>query len=633
MAKSVELTKGRRLRRSRNVSSLLEESSTEHAMPPKTTVNVVVDVHNGGESSGRRQQQHDDGNDLAIELSGNKEAKRSSERLSQSSKAFSRASEAPRSRRSASKDPSKHDDLLVESLDLIEEFEAPRRRNEKSAEEKPRRRKQWNTVASVTNETEVDPKKPPRKRWSKDTGVIRLPETSDDTSPLIDDSRKTPVPAPRTSLRRSDAVLFDNPAFVSDNEDEVLRIETDHNRESTKIEMRRVSDRSNVEDVDEGGTTSGDFSRRHRQEETMLSKRLAVDSDGPSLRARSWKAPPESRRNSVKEHDSSPNPERITNVRSSSITSEERVSSSRRSQPETTRDQLSRRRERSLSRKKKPLGDNAFVRPSATDAISMVEADDTRVRRKRKKKRRQEKGTTKEKEEVKFISVTIHQADVLEADYASVRRPMIRVHIMEASTGAYLKSTTEDGGAYLQPMITGKFDYKKNRSMIPVWEEELIFEHNFDAIMRREDDKQAVILFEVMELLSFADASLSYDKIGSEGCWNKIAWAFLKPVGINNTFHTGKKVRLQLYKPKQSLKKYGRQKCEVYTWWRSNNRDKYPSSLLVTVTSIPPPKLESVLYQKLPINDLLDDARNVSRDLSKSTSDSIGLPKWARLTA
>lgn len=54
------------------------------------------------------------------------------------------------------------------------------------------------------------------------------------------------------------------------------------------------------------------------------------------------------------------------------------------------------------------------------------------------------------------------------------------------------------------------------------------------------------------------------DISGSEGCWNKIAWAFLKPIGINNTFHTGKKVRLQLYKPRRSSKKYGRQKCEVY---------------------------------------------------------------------
>ena len=465
-------------------------------MSPKT-MNVIVDVHHAGERLSQRQQQNNE-NDITID----KETKRSSERSSQSSKVSSRASEKSRNRlsdrRSSSKDLPKHDDLMVESLDLIEEFEAPRKRNE-SLEEKPRRRKQWNTAA---NETEVDSKRPPRKRWSKDAGMIRLPETSDDASPLIEDSRKTPVPAPRTNLRRSDAILFDNPAFVSDNEDEVLRIETDHNQESTKIEMRRLSDRSNVKDA---GITSSGSSRRHRQE-SVMNERLAVESNDRSSKARFS----ESRRSSIGEFDSSASLERITDVRSSSIASEERVSSSRKSKPEMTRNR-SRRKERSLLKKKEPSGEDVFLSSSAKDANSMTETD-TRVRKKRKKKRKQEK-EMKEKEEVKFISITIHRADVLEADYVSVRRPMVRVHIVEAHTGSYLKST-ESGDTYLQPMITGKFDFKKNRSMIPVWEEELIFEHNFDAIMRREEGEQVVILFEIIELLSFADASISYDKIG-----------------------------------------------------------------------------------------------------------------------
>ncbi|XP_011630823.1 LOW QUALITY PROTEIN: jouberin-like [Pogonomyrmex barbatus] len=634
MAKSAESTRGRRLRRSRNVSSFFEES-TENATPPKMTMNVIADVHSGSESLGRRQQRRDNENDPpVVELPDNKETKRSS----QSSKSSSRAGEAPRNRSSdrgrSSKEPSKHlhDDLTVESLDLIEEFDAPRRRRRtESPEEKPRRRKQWNTVANVTNETEVDPKRPPRKRWSKDAGVIRLPETSDDASPLIDNSRRTPVPASRTGLRRSDVLHFDNPAFVSDNEEEeeVLRIETDHNRESTKIEMRRLSDRSNFED--EAGTTSGgSSSRRHRREAATTNERLAVDSDGRSSKARSS----ESRRDSVEEpDDSSANLEKVSDVRSSSIASEGRTSSGGRSQPDAVRDKSSRRKERPLFKKKKePPSDDAIISSSARDANSTTGAD-ARVRKKRKKKRKQEKEATKgREEEMKFISVTIHRADVLEADYVNAKRPMVRVHIVDARTGSYLKSTVEDGGAYLQPMITGKFDFKKNKSMIPAWEEELIFEHDFNAIVKESD--QVVILFEVIELLSFADASLNYDKVGSEGCWNKIAWAFLKPVGANNILHTDKKVRLQLYKPRRSFKKYGKQKCEVYTWWQSNNRDKYPSSLLVTVTSVPPPKLESVLYQNLPLNDLFDNEQSESRDLSMRTSESMpGLPKWARLAA
>lgn len=76
---------------------------------------------------------------------------------------------------------------------------------------------------------------------------------------------------------------------------------------------------------------------------------------------------------------------------------------------------------------------------------------------------------------------------------------------------------------------------------------------------------------------------------------------------------------------------------QVYTWWQSNNRDKYPSSLLVTITSVPSSKRESVVYQQLSLNDLLDDSHNDSqRRLSteRRTSEStIGLPKWTRLAA
>ena len=50
---------------------------------------------------------------------------------------------------------------------------------------------------------------------------------------------------------------------------------------------------------------------------------------------------------------------------------------------------------------------------------------------------------------------------------------------------------------------------------------------------------------------------------GSEGCWYKIAWAFLRPVGTVGLLHINKKVRLQLYRPKKNFKKFGRNKCEV----------------------------------------------------------------------
>lgn len=71
---------------------------------------------------------------------------------------------------------------------------------------------------------------------------------------------------------------------------------------------------------------------------------------------------------------------------------------------------------------------------------------------------------------------------------------------------------------------------------------------------------------------------------------------------------------------------------QVYTWWKSNVREKYPSSLFVTVTSIDSPKLESIFYRQLSLRDV-SNIRNESQRISVQTSESINLPKWTRLAA
>ncbi|CAD1476593.1 unnamed protein product, partial [Heterotrigona itama] len=245
--------------------------------------------------------------------------------------------------------------------------------------------------------------------------------------------------------------------------------------------------------------------------------------------------------------------------------------------------------------------------------IALAHAPSIDVEEDSKKKKRRKK-----KNNVKYMSVTIHRTDMLEIDYVT-KHPMVKVHIVKAENGKYLKS--EHGAStYLQPVITGKFDFKENKSIIPVWEEELIFENDFKEILKI-DNEQVVILFEIVDLLSH------------EACWYKVAWAFLKPVGRNQVLHIDKKVRLQLYRPRKNSHKFDRfHTCEVYTWWKSNVREKYPSSLFVTVKSIDPPKLESVFYRQLSLRDI-SNIHNESQKISAQTSDSINLPKWTRLAA
>ncbi|KOC63944.1 Jouberin [Habropoda laboriosa] len=200
-----------------------------------------------------------------------------------------------------------------------------------------------------------------------------------------------------------------------------------------------------------------------------------------------------------------------------------------------------------------------------------TENDDIEKRKKTKKK------------DTKYISITIHRTDMLEIDYVT-KHPMVKVHIVLAENGKYLKSK-QGTSTYLQPMITGKFDFKEHRSIIPVWEEKLVFEYEFNELLKT-DGEQIVILFEIVDLLSFTEASFNYHKFGKS----------------------------------------------VYTWWKSNYREKYPSSLFVTVTSIDPPQLEPVLYRQLSFRDLSNTC-NESQKTPTCASESINLPIWKRLAA
>ncbi|KAI4493197.1 hypothetical protein M0802_009614 [Mischocyttarus mexicanus] len=226
---------------------------------------------------------------------------------------------------------------------------------------------------------------------------------------------------------------------------------------------------------------------------------------------------------------------------------------------------------------------------------------------------------------------------------------MVKIHIVEAETGNYLKNDN-GGSSYLQPMITEKFDFKENKSMIPIWEEELIFEHDFKMIMKTENE-QVIIFFEIVDLLSFSEASFNYDRFGkfpdfifhNRSSINSHLLCFVViEISCEQTSEEYKELWLEKMRSeniyflfyyifvitKPSMKYFQ----QVYNWWKSNKRDKYPSSLYVTITSIDPPKLEPVFYQQLSLDDILDIG-NESHKLSVQSSELINLPRWTRLAA
>lgn len=478
----------------------------------KVTTNFVMDIRNESEKS----RQQDDDNNFVAEISDDKEAKHST-RSSDFKGSLRQARKILQNRNIVSKNrfEKSREHSMMKSFNLIKEVgisESNKRMLEKReiesfSEIKPHRRKQWST-ANMASEAE-DSKKPPRKRWSKDTSVIQLLETSDGPS-MIDDSCK-PVPAPRSSLRQN-IFFFDNPVFVSENE-EILRIETDYKRENTKIEIRRMSDQLNLEENVEEDEMVDIFSSKHSSKKNS-SKEIRGDeyftnSDASSSKARSI----ESKKINSRKLNSSPSLGKVTNTRSNSITSMEMSMREKKKKPSTMQDQSFRRKKQLLFKKRSSYSDEVSSAMDNTKPITDIETDMKISKKKQKKKKLQKE--EKKKEEIKYISITIHRADVLEIDYMNAKQPMVKVHIVEACTGNYLKTTTntqENGSIFLQPMITAKFDFKENKSMIPVWEEELIFKHNFNNIMKCKED--VVILFEVIDLLNFDEASFCYDKFG-----------------------------------------------------------------------------------------------------------------------
>ncbi|KAI4471346.1 jouberin [Holotrichia oblita] len=119
-----------------------------------------------------------------------------------------------------------------------------------------------------------------------------------------------------------------------------------------------------------------------------------------------------------------------------------------------------------------------------------------------------------------------------------------------------------------------------HRQFRPEWEESIIINEDFNYLIN--PATRVILFFELLDFVGFTEAALQ-SSVYSRG-WHRIAWAFLKINAANGTTNTGTKLRLQLYKPGQDV----RRSCPVFDWWRGK-RIKYSSTLYVTVKGITSP--------------------------------------------
>ncbi|CAH3016658.1 unnamed protein product [Porites evermanni] len=201
-----------------------------------------------------------------------------------------------------------------------------------------------------------------------------------------------------------------------------------------------------------------------------------------------------------------------------------------------------------------------------------------------------------------ILSVTVHRADYLKPDLC-ISHPMVRVHLVDMDTGQYVKKSDsarsvtsyyeneiETPVDYIMPLMTQPYDFKKYKSLMPSWEEVLLFNEIFSYFLSREEtDPKVIMFFEVVDFLSMTAANRRKGPSTVDKGWYQVAWAFLKVIGGNGAPNTEKKVRLQLFQPPKASFR-SNNTVEVYQWWKQARRVPYPSTLYVTLKGVQPPK-------------------------------------------
>ncbi|XP_051020261.1 jouberin [Acomys russatus] len=206
------------------------------------------------------------------------------------------------------------------------------------------------------------------------------------------------------------------------------------------------------------------------------------------------------------------------------------------------------------------------------------------------------------------MGVYIHRTDRLKSDFM-ISHPMVKIHVVDEHTGQYVKkddseravsSYYEKGNVdYILPIMTQPYDFKKLKSRLPEWEEQIIFNENFPYLLREFDECPKVILFfEILDFLSMDEIKNNSEVKNQECGFRKIAWAFLKLLGANGNANINAKLRLQLYyppnKPRSQLNV-----VEVFEWWSKCPRNRYPSTLYVTIRGLKVPDCIKPSYRSM----------------------------------
>uniref|UniRef100_F6YJE7 SH3 domain-containing protein n=1 Tax=Ciona intestinalis TaxID=7719 RepID=F6YJE7_CIOIN len=199
------------------------------------------------------------------------------------------------------------------------------------------------------------------------------------------------------------------------------------------------------------------------------------------------------------------------------------------------------------------------------------------------------------------LGVTVHHSDHLRADLKYMAHPVVRVSIVDGSNGAYLKKSNSsrrvtsfyesDSVTSVLPIMTQPFDFRANQSVLPRWEETLIFNESFSSLVASRSVKASspILFFVIRDFVSMSKANnVRKHRDDVDKGWHNVAWAFLKLVGSNGKPNTGRRVRLQLFHPPRNISAISMdaQSEPAFSWWLNHKRAAYPSTIYVTLKSV-----------------------------------------------
>ncbi|XP_039385175.1 jouberin isoform X3 [Mauremys reevesii] len=237
------------------------------------------------------------------------------------------------------------------------------------------------------------------------------------------------------------------------------------------------------------------------------------------------------------------------------------------------------------------------------------------------------------------LGVYIHRTDRLKTDLM-VSHPMVKIHVIDQKTGLYVKKEhssravssfyEQERVEHILPIMTQPYDFRQFKSTLPEWEEQIVFNERFSYFLQDvEESPKVVLFFEILDFLSMDEARANSEVQIQESGFRKISWAFLKNiwhaykggastdgpdgqegsgkverhqpyqnhsdgrlidpktklVGANGVLNIDGKLRLQLYYPPPRTRTQSNV-VEVFDWWAKGPRNRYPSTLYVTIKGI-----------------------------------------------